>query len=92
MNLPMSRKDEWIRVIFRCNYCGADHAYPSRKDKWIKRSQAAKYLKEHLMMCPGCVDLMCPPHIEVIDPESDEIIRHSDHFSVVKEAVRPKRR
>jgi len=87
----MTTRDEWIRVVFRCNYCGADHAYPPKKNRWIKRSQAADYLKEHLMMCPGCVDLMLPPHIEIIDSETDELIRHSDHFRVVKEAVKPRK-
>ena len=55
--------DRFVRAIFACKWCGAEHAYPEAKG-WILESELQKLMNGPTTICPGNQECMLAPHYE----------------------------
>lgn len=73
--------DRYVRVIFRCRYCNAAHAYPNTSE-WVLESELQELFEGPTTLCPGNQEAMLAPHFEPIS--NGKPVTHAQQFELIE--------
>ena len=74
--------DRYIRAFFRCNFCNAEHAYPSIFE-WALESELQELLEGPTVTCPGNMEAMLAPHYEP-HLKDGKAVTHAQQFELIE--------
>ena len=73
--------DRYVRAFFRCNFCGAEHAFPSTSE-WALESELQELIEGPTTLCPGNMEAMLAPHYEPM--KDGKPISHAQQFELIE--------